>query len=78
MRLRSLAPAAAALAATAWTEAALACPSCLAGNNATYLKIGAILSLVPFAVVAVVLWVLRQAPEIEGRAARPAEAKSRQ
>jgi len=43
---------------------AAACPACVgdAGNNYTFLKLGALMSLVPFAIVAMVLRVLRQAP----------------
>jgi hypothetical protein len=44
---------------------ALACPACLGSDaqNATFLKIGSFFVLVPFLVVAIVLYVLRQAPE---------------
>ncbi len=68
---------------------ALACPTCMSGNdkNVLFLKVGALLSLVPFAVVAVVLWVLRKASREEaisetsarswGPAAAPAHRASR-
>jgi len=54
-----------ALALTAVPQLALACPACVgdAGNNYTFLKLGAVMSLVPFGIVGMVLWVLRQAPK---------------
>jgi hypothetical protein len=62
-----VAPLAGALALLA-PRVALACPACLGSDaqNATFLKIGSFFVLVPFLVVAIVLYVLRQAPE--GRA----------
>jgi hypothetical protein len=52
------------LALTALPRLAMACPACIgdSGNNYTFLKLGAVMSLVPFGIVAAVLWVLRQAP----------------
>lgn len=49
---------------------AFACPACLGSDarNATFLKIGSLFVLVPFAVVATVLYVLRKAPP-DGRRA---------
>ncbi len=43
---------------------AFACPACLGSDaqNATFLKIGSLFVFVPFLVVAIVLYVLRQAP----------------
>lgn len=59
---RALACVAALLIVTA-SRVALACPACQSGRNIEFLKLGAMLSLVPFAVVAMVLWVLRHAPK---------------
>jgi hypothetical protein len=57
-----------ALLVLAGERAALACPTCQSGTrNLEFLKLGALLSLVPFAVVAMVLWVLRQAPREDER-----------
>jgi hypothetical protein len=53
------------IVASAITRSALACPECLTGRNVDFLKLGALLSLVPFAVVGMVLWVLRHAPREE-------------
>jgi hypothetical protein len=47
------------LALTAAARPLLACPACLSGRNFQYLELGSLLSLVPFGVVAIVLWVLR-------------------
>jgi hypothetical protein len=65
LRVRSVVVGAAALAATAAARSAFACPTCVNGRNLEYLKLGALLSIVPFAVVAMVLWVLRHAPRDE-------------
>jgi hypothetical protein len=56
---------AAMIATVAWPLAAWACPACLGAEtrNATFLKVGSLFVLLPFAVVALVLYVLRQAPE---------------
>jgi hypothetical protein len=55
----------AALVCTALPQIAMACPACVgdSGNNLTFLKLGALMSLVPFGIVAAVIWVLRQAPD---------------
>ena len=58
----------AALAAWALASApavVLACPACLGADqkNASFLKLGSLFVLVPFAVVGLVMFVLRQAPE---------------
>ncbi len=44
---------------------AWACPACagVGARNAMFLKVGSLFVLLPFLVVAVVLYVLRQAPE---------------
>jgi hypothetical protein len=56
---------------------ALACPVCAgdAGNNYTFLKLGALMSLVPFAIVGAILWVVRHAPRDEGREDVPARVR---
>ncbi len=48
--------------AMAASRVALACPACQSGRSLEFLKLGAILSLVPFGVVAMVIWVLRHEP----------------
>ena len=52
---------------------AWACPACLGADakNAAFLKIGSLFVFVPFLVVAVVLYVLRQAPEARTDTHRP-------
>jgi hypothetical protein len=49
------------------SRVALACPTCAgdAGNNLTFLKLGALMCIVPFSIVGTVLWVLRHAPSEE-------------
>jgi hypothetical protein len=63
VRLRPLALA--LLAGVLAPRVALACPACLGSDaqNATFLKIGSFFVVLPFLVVALVLYVLRQAPE---------------
>jgi hypothetical protein len=73
-RSRAFASSAFALSLIA-PRVASACPACLGSDaqNATFLKIGSLFVFVPFLVVALVLYVLRQAPEArtdEKRAAR--------
>jgi len=43
----------------------LACPACLGADqkNAAFLKLGSLFVLVPFVVVGLVMFVLRQAPD---------------
>lgn len=62
----------AAWVAVSLPRLAWACPACLGADekNASFLKIGSLFVLLPFAVVGLVLYVLRQAPERE-RAAKP-------
>jgi hypothetical protein len=49
------------------SRVALACPACAgdAGNNLIFLKLGALMCIVPFGIVGTVLWVLRHAPREE-------------
>jgi hypothetical protein len=51
--------------ATSGLRVASACPACAGsdGRNIAFLKIGSLFVLVPFLVVGLVLYVLRQAPE---------------
>ena len=60
------------LATVAWPAWALACPACLGSDtkNAMFLKVGSLFVLLPFAVVALVYYVLRQAPEPVARRER--------
>jgi hypothetical protein len=48
-----------------WSALAAACPACVGSDAryASFLKIGSLFVLVPFLVLCVVLYVLRQAPE---------------
>jgi hypothetical protein len=57
--------AACAVASTVWPKLALACPACIGTDtrNAMFLRVGSLFVLIPFAVVGLVLYVLRQAPE---------------
>jgi hypothetical protein len=52
-------------AVTAWPALAWACPACVGAGrrNAMFLKVGSLFVLVPFLVVALVLYALRHAPE---------------
>jgi hypothetical protein len=52
-----------------WPAFAVACPACVGSDSryAAFLKIGSLFILVPFAVLSVVLYVLRQAPERDRR-----------
>jgi hypothetical protein len=54
-----------------WPKLALACPACAGTEtrNAMFLRVGSLFVLVPFLVVGVVLYVLRQAPERDRTAA---------
>jgi len=63
-RPRSLALAAGVLVSF-WSTLAAACPACAGTDSryAAFLKIGSLFILVPFLVLCVVLYVLRQAPE---------------
>jgi hypothetical protein len=56
-----------AWAAASAPKLAWACPACLGADakNAAFLKIGSLFVLLPFAVVALVLYVLRHAPDGE-------------
>jgi len=56
---------AALVAATAWPALAWACPACAGSDtrNAMFLKVGAFFVVVPFLVVGLVMYVLRQAPD---------------
>jgi hypothetical protein len=53
------------LAVSFWSALAAACPACVGSDSryAAFLKIGSLFILVPFLVLCVVLYVLRQAPE---------------
>jgi predicted branched-subunit amino acid permease len=66
-RARSLAATGFALLVTGATHVAWACPACLGADakNASFLKIGGLFVLLPFFVVGLVLYVLRNAPERE-------------
>jgi hypothetical protein len=54
----------AAFAAFLWPALAWACPACAGTEttNATFLKVGSLFVLLPFAIVGLVLYVLRNAP----------------
>jgi hypothetical protein len=54
-----------------WPKLALACPACAGSEvrNAMFLRVGSLFVLVPFLVVGLVLYVLRQAPERDRTAA---------
>lgn len=69
--VRQRALVAAAVTSTLWPKLALACPACLGTSekNALFLKVGSLFVLVPFLVVALVLYVLRQAPERDANVA---------
>jgi hypothetical protein len=61
------------VASMLWPRLAVACPACVGTSerNAGFLKIGSLFVLVPFLVVGLVLYVLRQAPERDRTAVAP-------
>jgi len=62
--MRSVSFLVASAMAMAWPAVAWACPACAGTSteNTMFLKIGSLFVLVPFAVVGLVLYVLRHAP----------------